>query len=211
MNNLSELTEIQREIYEQLAAGKTPEQIAKRIGSTEALVKANMTRITNKGVKLPESGSQVPQPPPTYVPIGEVLASPSGKPPNSYGSENDRIAAMVSEAGPAISAEELRALADKVAGKAAREVHPMILMGVTIQYVKMCGGRMTAHQVIEDVYAALKSFVGTVIPDDGGETVKLPKTDAERLVFLEESNKSLQEQIQALEAKLRERNSLSYR
>lgn len=82
---------------------------------------------------------------------------------------------MLAGSGVAMSADELRALADKVAGKAAREVHPMILMGVTIQYVKMCGGRMIAHQVIEDVYSALKMFVGTSIPDDGSqETVKLP-------------------------------------
>ncbi len=207
MPELSQLSDQQRQIYDLLVAGKAPADIATQMGSTEALVKANMTRIVNKGVDLPTPGGPRLSVPATHVPVGEVLTPPAPKPAATGGTENDRIAAMLSGGGTAISADELRALADKVAGKAAREVHPMILMGVTIQYVKMCGGRMVAHQVIEDVYSALRAFVGTSIPDDGSqETVKLPQTDQERLKFLEDLSEKQGEHIRQLEAKLRSSN-----
>ena len=35
---------------------------------------------------------------------------------------------------------------------------PMLLMGTTIAYIQLCGGRLKAIQTIEDVYAALKAF-----------------------------------------------------
>ncbi len=205
MTNLEQLTEIQRSIYDLTAQGLQPAEIAGRIGSTEALVKANITRIQGKGVTMPKPGDQPVQPPPNTVPVANVLSQPS-KPPATGGSENDRIAAMVNQAGGAIDAKELAALADKVAGRAVRDIHPMVLLGTTIQYVKLCGGRMIAHQVIEDVYGALRSFVGNVGPDEGGEALPLPQTDKERLAFLEEQNRQLLDQLRDLQAKVRNQN-----
>jgi hypothetical protein len=207
MTNLDQLTEIQRSIYDLTAQGLQPAEIAGRIGSTEALVKANITRIRGKGVTMPKPGEQPLQPPPNTVPVTNVLSQPPSKPAATGGSENDRIAAMVNQAGGAIDAKELAALADKVAGRAVRDIHPMILMGITIQFVKLCGGRMIAHQVIEDVYGALRSFVGNVQPDEGGEALPLPQTDKERLAFLEEQNKALLDEIRDLQAKVRSQNA----
>lgn len=206
MPDLSTLSEQQRQIYDLLAEGKTPAQIATALHSTEGLIKANMTRIVNRGIDLPAPGAAKSPMPATHVPVDQVLTPPAGPPPATGGSQNDVIAQMISTAGKALSADELRTLADKVAGSAVREVHPMILLGVTIQYVKLCGGRMVAHQVIEDVYSALRMFVGTSLPDDGGETVKLPETDKERLAFLEEQVAKQQDLIRQLEAKLRARD-----
>lgn len=202
---MAQLSEQQRQIYDLLAAGNDVTTIATRLGSTPALVTANMTRIKNKGLALPVHGEPRAAIPATHVPTDEILAPPVSKPAASGGTENDRIAAVLnSTGGTAISADELRALADKVAGNAAREVHPMILMGVTIQYVKLCGGRIAAHQVIEDVYSALRGFVGIKLPDDEShETVKLPETDKERLQSLELTLKRQQDLIEKLEAKLR--------
>jgi hypothetical protein len=79
-------------------------------------------------------------------------------------------------------------------------------MGVTIQFVKLCGGRMTAHQVIEDVYTALRQFSsengGKVPGDDGGQTEPMAKTDKERLVLQEEQIASLTDTVTKLKARL---------
>lgn len=205
---IDNLSDVQRSIYDLLVKGKEPAAIAERLNSTEALVRANMTRIRNKGVALPgDDGYSAAVPPPNTVPVKEILSKPESKPASSGGTQNDQIAAMLNQAGKGIDAKELAALADKVAGKAVRDIHPMILLGITIQYVKTCGGRMVAHQVIEDVYGALRSFVGGALPaDDGGEAVPLPKTDKDRLSFLEEQNTQLLDQIRDLQAKLRSQN-----
>lgn len=207
MPELSQLTESQRSIYDGLANGATVERIAQTLGTTPALVNANITRIKNKGFELPKPGSPRLSVPATHVETKDLLGPTPEKPVASGGSENDRIAAQLNVSGKAISADELRALADKVAGPSAREVQPFVLMGLTIQYIKLCGGRMTAHQVIEDVYGALRAAVvengGSVPEDKGGETVPLPANETERVTFLEEQVKAQDSKISDLEAKLR--------
>lgn len=207
MPELTQLTEAQRSIYEGLASGATVERIAQKLGTTPALVNANITRIKNKGFELPKPGSPKLSVPVTHVETKDLLGSPPEKPVASGGSENDRIAAQLNVSGKAISADELRALADKVAGPSAREVQPFVLMGLTIQYVKLCGGRMTAHQVIEDVYGALRAFAGETggsVPEDvGGETKPLPSNEKERVTFLEEQVKAQDTKISDLQAQLR--------
>lgn len=207
MPELNQLTEAQRTIYDGLAVGVTVEGIAKQLGTTVALVNANITRIKNKGFALPSPDSPKLSVPATNVEPKDLLGPLPTKPVAAGGTENDRIAAEVSTGGKAISAEELRALADKVAGNAAREIHPMVLMGIAIQFVKLCGGRMTAHQVIEDVYGALRSFAvenGKSVPEDtGGETIPLPAGDKERLAFMEKQVKDQDSKISDLQAQLR--------
>ncbi len=203
--DLEVLTPSQRTIYDGLAAGKTPAEIADQMQSSEAIVRANMTRIVTKGVGLPQPGVAPPKPAPDTVPVGQVLTPP--RPIAQGGSENDRIAATIQDSAPALKAEELRAIADKVAGQTGRDVQPMILMGVTMQYVRLCGGRFSAHQVIEDVYGALRSFVTDrpLTEDDGGEALPLPSSDKERLEFLEKTNRELLKRIAELEGQSRGR------
>lgn len=206
MQNLNSLSEQQRQIYDNLAAGRTVPEIAKALGSTEALIQANITRIKSKGVALPTGQSAKAESPADTVPVTEVLGPRSTPTPSAGGSEHDRIAAEIKRSQPAVSPEQLAAIADKVAGSAVRDVQPMILLGTTIQYVKFCGGRMAAHQVIEDVFGALRAFVGDTTPDAGGETVKLPQTDRERLEFLEQNNAELREQIKQLSEQVHKAN-----
>lgn len=54
----------------------------------------------------------------------------------------------------------------------ANDAHPMVLLGVTIQFMKLAGGRLAAHQLIEDVYSALRGLAGTDAPPMPQETTQ---------------------------------------
>lgn len=195
MNSLDSLSPSQRQVYDLLQQGQTSDRIAATMGTTLGVIEAQKTRIRNKGITVP--GEAAPVSPATHVPIGHLpKVEPLDPPTRSGGSDNDRIAAQLR--GKALDADELAKLADKVAGSTARDIHPMILLGIAIQFVKLCGGRMTAHQVIEDVYGALRAMVGDTSPDAGGQTQPLPATEKERLAFLEEQNAMLREQNEKL-------------
>ncbi len=189
----AQLSDTQNQIFESLKQGKTPETIARELNTSESLVRANMTRIETKGVKLPSGAtSKAPAKSP-------LLAEDVARPAAGGLSENDRIANELRGAGQALTADQVAALADQIAGKQTTDINPMLVMGCTIQFVRFVGGRMVAHQVIEDVYGALRAMCGGTLPEDkGGETVPLPQTDRERLEFLEKSNQELLAEIAKL-------------
>ncbi len=197
MTDLSQLSESQRRIYGMLVAGKTPKRISTQLDTTLGVVNAQITRMRTKGIVLPGAGYEAGPATIASAPT-EVLAPPSGRPPATGSSSNEQIAEALQNQGKAIDADELRRLADRVAGDSARDIHPMILMGTAIQFMKLCGGRMSAHQVLEDVYGAMRMMVGGAMPEDG-TAEPLPQTATERLQFLEEQNKVLRQRITELE------------
>jgi hypothetical protein len=89
-------------------------------------------------------------------------------------SSNQQVVREAEQAGPAnYDIEGALKAAMPEMHDLVRQVHPMIMFGITIQFMKTCGGRIQAHQVIEDVYAALRLFVGDPSPDKGGQTEDL--------------------------------------
>lgn len=178
------LSESQQKIYDLIAKGEVRSiaDIARRTGTDDGVVHAQITRILNRGqwhdnmrtikdirlgTKAHLSGGNFDDAPP--------VASPSAKPtdgpvewsdtrhnaPSTGGRANETIADEVSRAGQAMSYEDLaKQLAAKVGPENLRpDVEPMILLGVAMQFMKLAGGRIAAHQLIEDVYNALKVVV----------------------------------------------------
>ncbi len=196
--DLNVLSEPQRQIYDLLVKGKTPEQIANKTGMTLGVVKAQMTRMTGKGITF--AGETAPSASPvTHVNPKEAFRPSAERPSSTGSSSNEAIAKTLMDSAPAMTAKQLEELASRAGGPVARDVHPMIVLGCTMQFVRLCGGRMTAHQVIEDVYCSLREFMGTKpVPEDQGETRPMPQSDADRLRFLEEQNAQMQEEIRRL-------------
>jgi hypothetical protein len=208
---LESLTEVQRHVYNLVTQQEPEERIARTLDTTLGVVKAQITRIRNKGILLPGdpgyNGPIAPTAPlPNHINPERVYKAPVERPQATGGSNNDQIADALRGNGQALNSDQLAELAAKVGGNFARDIHPMVLMGVTMQFVKLCGGRMTAHQVIEDVYSALRTFCvdsGMNVPaDKGGETQPMPQTDHERLALQEEQIKSLRETVASLKARL---------
>lgn len=154
--SLDKLTEDQKEVYRHLVNGASISEIAELLGRPESIIAAQRTRILNKGVDLHG-------------------ASPSSSEQDRLGSTSS---AVVGKAATAGSAEyDVEKVIEEVKKQGSsmdmKDVHPMILLGVTIQYMKMAGGRMHAHQMIEDVYGALRSMV------DGGNLSEVPGATTE--------------------------------
>jgi hypothetical protein len=218
---LESLSPPQREIYDLLLAGKSPAEVGRKLGKDAQIVNAQITRIKNKGIPVPGDGTtntpvvpadqftggaggqfvggsqSEPAHPMTLNPGTDLNPGLSTTRPTPTGaSSNDQIARELT--GKAVSADELAALARKVGGNAIKDIHPMLLMGIVIQFVRTCGGRMSAHQVIEDVYSALRGFAndGKPVPGDDGEAKPLPQTDQDRIKFLEEQVEGLREELQ---------------
>jgi hypothetical protein len=74
----------------------------------------------------------------------------------------------------------------------------MVLLGVTIQFVKLAGGRLSAHQLIEQCYEALRAMVGDGSPKVGQEQWSAPWP----LNSVEAENEELKKRIADLEEKL---------
>ncbi len=182
MTTASEMSEAQREIYNLVQQGITPQRIADRLGKDLGIVNAQITRLRTKGI--------LPLPTPTPKPATEVRPTPTG--PTS----NEAVAREIEEAGPAKYEipDELRVTAEK--HSEVLDVHPMVLLGVTIQYVKMCGGRMHAHQVIEDVYGALQTITCDTPDDKERIAMPFPTIESER------NSLALKERINQLEVQL---------
>lgn len=81
-----------------------------------------------------------------------------------------------------------------------KDVHPMVLLGITIQFVKFVGGRLTAHQLIESVYEALRAMVSDGSPKVGTEEWSAPWP----MNAVEAENAELKKRIAELEEKLAE-------
>lgn len=181
------LSESQQKIYDLIAKGEVHSiaDIARRTGTDDGVVHAQITRILNRGqwhanmrtIKDIRLGSKAPLPGGNFDDAPPV-ASPSAKPamqadgpvewrdamrgtPSHGGRSNETIADEVSQAGQAMSYEDLaKQLAAKIGPENLRpDVEPMILLGAAMQFMKLTGGRMAAHQLIEDVYNALKVVV----------------------------------------------------
>lgn len=203
-STLDKLSDPQRQIYDLTVEGNTPEQIAKKSGIMLGVVMAQLTRIRNKGIPLPgdanyKEGTIVDSATPaTHINPAEAMAKVPTRPIGTGPSSNEAIANELRSGGTALSSEELKQLAENVAGKLDRDIHPMALLGCTIQFVKLCGGRMSAHQVIEDAYSALRAICNgssTPQPGENAETKPMTMTVEERLKLLEEQNKNLREQL----------------
>jgi len=157
MTTAADLSPAQKEIYDLVQAGGTPETIARKLGKELWIVNAQITRMRTKGVLPPRRPLQ---------------ASPTHERATSTGpTSNEAVAMQLNKAGTAQYEipPELKSIAEKHGE--VLDVHPMILLGVTIQFVKLCGGRMHAHQVIEDVYGALRTLVSDATPDKPGVTM----------------------------------------
>jgi hypothetical protein len=71
----------------------------------------------------------------------------------------------------------------------------MVLLGITIQFVKLVGGRMHAHQLVEDVYEALRVMASDGSPTPEGATSPWPRD-------LEAENAELKNNLMALQQEL---------
>lgn len=183
------LSQSQQEIYDLLQKGLTPGEIASTLRKDEGIVNAQITRMRTKGVL-----------PPLDIKIQEAPRQPS--PASTGPTSNDGVAKVISAAGPANYElpKELREIAD-MHGEVL-DVHPMIMLGVAIQFVRLCGGRMHAHQVIEDVYGALRSMVGDAPDNKEHVTMPFPTVESERQqLATAERIKILEEQILSIKSR----------
>lgn len=138
------MTESQQKVLDLLNRGLSVEQIAKKLGREVRVINAQITRMKSTGaIKASKPEPKPPQehtktdPPFTDLQSVQDLLNKSGRAKYVI---PDELKNAMNEQGELL------------------DVNPMILLGVTIQFVKMCGGRIHAHQVIEDVFSALKSF-----------------------------------------------------
>lgn len=194
------LSDAQKPIYDMAQRGCSVSEIAAELGSSESVITAQITRIRRKREFTHPSyviaGQEPPKPvsPPmdrTYVPNPHVQPAP----PNLVEPTPEKVIQGASEAGTAEYdiPEALRRAGERVAE--GNDVHPMVLLGITIQFVKLCGGRMHAHQLVEDVYEALRTMAGDGSPPPEGATSPWPRD-------LESENAELKDNMVALQQEL---------
>lgn len=168
-SKINSLSEDQRAIYKLLVSGHTIEQIASQMDRPEGIIAAQRTRIINKGIDLPEL-PQVQQA--SQQASQQTPSTPKyDRPRVTSRSSNEAILDEAQQAGSAeYNVEKIIEEVKKQTGDnlSVRDVHPMVLLGITIQFMKLTGGRMHAHQLIEDVYGALRAMV------DGGQMREVP-------------------------------------
>lgn len=155
------MTDTQARIYQYLQNGMAPEKIARKMGSDLRVINANITRMRNKGVTVelvgatPERsqhGSCLP-----VAPLKPLAPEVVTVPTTSETPQN--VMDKAESAGPAhYDIDRMVQMARAQTTGQSTDVHPLVLMGATIQYLKLTGGRIHAHQLIEDVYGALRSF-----------------------------------------------------
>lgn len=177
----------QQEIVNLVQQGVTTvPALATRLGKSESIIKSQITRIQNAGIGH-------------LVSAVRTTDSQSNQPTNT-GSSNKQILQEAVDAGEAnytIPDE----LVDSVRQYAQdRDVHPMVLLGVTIQYTKLVGGRLAAHQLIEQVYEALRVMVSDGSPKVGKEDWSAPWP----LNAVEAENVDLKQQLADLQRRLDE-------
>lgn len=150
---MSELTEQQKIIFEMLNSGSSIDQVARDLGVETRIVAAQITRLSKK-VKCDVRK--------WYRNTGEAnQPAPRSSKPEVY-EEPLSHGEVINEAAKSTtprSFEDIKAIVDdldkRVVRPADSEVHPMVLLGIGIQFMRLCGGRMNAHQLIEDVYDAM--------------------------------------------------------
>lgn len=183
------LSQSQQEIVDLASHGAiTVSEIAQKLGKSEGIVRAQLTRIRNAGHKRKLSN------------VNDDFCAASDRPRSSSTSSNQNIVNEAEAAGTAqyeIPEELAKQFEDQFGGKT--DIHPMVLLGVTIQYVKFVGGRLTAHRMIEQVYEALRAMVGDGSPKVGEEQWSAPWP----LNAVEAENAELRNRISAIEKSLK--------
>jgi hypothetical protein len=171
------LSEYQNAIVELVRNGcTTVDEIAKKMGKPTAIINAQLTRIRNAGqghlVKgVVDRGVLGPKTE-TYTSSEDSYA------PQSMGTQFTSNRQVVDDAARAGQAayeipQDLREKFQKQFGSET-DVHPMVLLGVTIQFVKLVGGRIAAHHLIEQVHEALRAMVSDGTPKVGEEEWSAP-------------------------------------
>lgn len=203
---LESLSPDQKTIYEHLVKGKTVEQIASEMERPEGIISAQRTRIINKGIDLPELPGQSSQPTESTSSQPTQPKPSASRPASTGGSSNSDVLRQATQAGDAEYdvekvIEQVRQQVDPNLN--VRDVHPMVLLGVTIQFMKLRGGRMHAHQLIEDVYGALRTMVdGGQMPDVPGATSQTKPWPPEKSSGQQLSPEELVQQMSAMQQQL---------
>ena len=185
-----EMTPAQQQIFELCERGLTPLAIADQLGMLERAVKAQITRIQTKlktNIQKEERHERA---------VHMRQAKQNKVVPTSA----ENVADVVHEAAKAGPAIDIPEALQKVGERAAadRDIHPMILLGVTIQFVKLVGSRIAAHQLIEDVYDALRSMVGDGEPPTEGATSPWPRNLEVEYAEMRQRAMSLEQELSDL-------------
>lgn len=171
------LSDYQNKIVELVRSGYTTvDEIAKKMDKPSAIINAQLTRIRNAGqghlVKgVVDRGVLGPKTE-TRTPSRDSEFATHAPQPNSSNRQIVDDAARAGQAAYEIP-QHLREEFQKQFGSET-DVHPMVLLGVTIQFVKLVGGRIAAHHLIEQVHDALRAMVSDGTPKVGEEEWSAP-------------------------------------
>lgn len=187
------LSDSQRKIADLVEQGVTSVgELARRLGKSEGIIRAQVTRMQTKGEgsRVASIKDAMPTSSGPAAPVRDKPRAPAGS------SSNAAVLREAQEAGQAefkIPDHLVKEFQDQFGGKT--DVHPMVLFGVAIQFVKLVGGRLSAHQLIEQVYDALRTMVSDGSPKVGKEQWSAPWP----LNAVEAENAELKARIEQLE------------
>ena len=152
----------QERVLELANKGLTVAQIASRLHTTKGVVAAQMTRIRNKGVKIPGAS------------LSNVFTEADASKADDalVGQVNSALAqaAKIGEKA-VINKADLPDLEHRLRSAPGAEhymklgIHPFLLFDVVVKFTKMLGGREAAHQAIEDVFESIRGFLGVKDPN----------------------------------------------
>ena len=188
--SLELLNENQREIWQYIHNERhTVKEAASHFNKPESIIQAQITRCRSKGLIIDVPGETKISNNVFNAPPGGVRLShhESGRPSGSPTS-NEEVLKETLAAGPAkydVESMIQEAQEQGAFGDEERNVHPMILMGVTIQFMKLAGGRLHAHQLIEDVYGAIRLQVGETRAESAIESKPFDTSDNSPLAMME--------------------------
>ena len=155
------LSQAQIDIFNLWKTGLTAEKIAKKLHITNAVVKAQMTRIRGKGIDVQNQGT----------PLMEVFAAEAD---SKLISQVEGALGQAQKVGD--KAEQLQSMGSlpdlehrlRTSPNAERYarlgVHPFLQFDLVVKFVKLFGGRDGAHQAIEDVFDSIRDFLGVKDP-----------------------------------------------
>ncbi len=154
-----ELSGQQKRVHDLLAKGLSVGQIASRLHTNKGVVNAQITRMRNKGVTVPPAG----------VDVGKKAEEVLSEQVLTAFEQAGKIAPNVTIDKSTLPNLEHRLRAQPGAEHyLALGIHPFLQFDLVIKFVKLFGGRKAAHQAIEDVFGALREFIG-IKTDEGCE------------------------------------------
>jgi len=160
MNSIaSSLSPAQRSIWDLATSGKSRDSIKQELGLSDGILNAQVTRIKNKGLDIVFAGN-----PPANQPPNPPVGKPPGFPKDGVTDDRNDIRDVLDKldgTGQAVYNIEATIKQAQEQGRVhgpMADLHPMAMFGITIQFMRLAGGRMHAHQVIEDIYGALRTF-----------------------------------------------------